>query len=49
MVRCDGSVGFVEEAVDTDVRKGLATRAGETEVDTCNNLREIGVSTRPGG
>ena len=48
MVRCDGSVDFVQEDIETDVRKGLATRAGQTEADTCNNLRVIGDSTRPG-
>jgi prepilin-type N-terminal cleavage/methylation domain-containing protein len=43
MVRCDGSVDFIEEGIDDLVRRELATRASQTPADACNRL-----STRPG-
>ncbi|WP_425400147.1 DUF1559 domain-containing protein [Aeoliella sp.] len=38
MVRCDGSVAFIEENVDADVRSALGTRASQTAADSCVQL-----------
>ena len=43
MVRCDGSVDFIQEDIDADVRTELGTRAGQTRADSC-----VPLSTRPG-
>ncbi|MGI9457474.1 MAG: DUF1559 domain-containing protein [Aeoliella sp.] len=38
MVRCDGSVSFVQDDIDADVRVDLATRASQTRADSCVQL-----------
>ena len=44
MVRCDGSVAFITEDIETNVRVELGTRAGQTKADSC-----VPMSTRPTG
>ncbi|MGI9457473.1 MAG: DUF1559 domain-containing protein [Aeoliella sp.] len=38
MVKCDGSVSYIEEGIDSVVRRDLATRASQTASDACNPL-----------
>ena len=38
MVRCDGSVDFIQEDIDANVRVDLATRASQTRADSCVQL-----------
>nr|WP_197528955.1 DUF1559 domain-containing protein [Aeoliella mucimassa] len=35
MVRCDGSVEFIDEDIDADARMALGTRASQTAADSC--------------
>ena len=46
IVKCDGSVHFVDEDVDAVVRRDLATRASQTAEDSCVEIRSPGDSRR---